>query len=51
MLGVVLVLLAMFLIGPIAVFLGGAIWSALFGWAVGGSVMPADDAGANATTA
>ena len=49
MLGVVLVLLVMFLIGPIIVFVGGAIWSALFGWAVGDSVLPSDDA--NASTA
>jgi hypothetical protein len=30
--GPVLVLLVMFLIGPIGLFLVGAIWSALFGW-------------------
>jgi hypothetical protein len=30
--GVVLVLLAMFVAGPIALFVVGAIWSALFGW-------------------
>lgn len=32
MLGVVLIVLALVLIGPIAVMLGGAIWSALVGW-------------------
>ncbi len=30
--GVVLILLAMFVAGPIGVFLVAAIWSALFGW-------------------
>jgi hypothetical protein len=32
MLGVVLIVLALVVVGPIAVMLGGAIWSALFGW-------------------
>lgn len=31
MVGAVLVLVAMFVIGPVAVFLGGGIWSALMG--------------------
>ncbi len=35
MLGVVLILLVLVLVGPIAVMLGGAIWSALVGWLVG----------------
>ena len=30
--GVVLVLLAMFLVGPIGVFVVAALWSGLFGW-------------------
>jgi hypothetical protein len=30
--GAVLILLFMFLIGPIGLFLVGAIWSAAFGW-------------------
>jgi hypothetical protein len=30
--GVVLILLAMFVIGPILIFAGGAIWSAITGW-------------------
>lgn len=30
--GVVLVLLAMFVVGPIAIMLAGAMWSALMGW-------------------
>jgi hypothetical protein len=34
-LGVVLILLVLVLVGPIAVMLGGAIWSALVGWLVG----------------
>lgn len=32
MVGVVLVLLALFVAGPIALFVAGAIWSAVFGW-------------------
>ncbi len=60
MVGVVLMLLAMFVVGPIAVFLGGALWSALFGWVLTDSVAPVDaeadadvdaDAGAGAATA
>ncbi len=35
MLGVVLIILTLVLIGPIAVMLGGAIWSAVVGWLVG----------------
>ncbi len=35
MLGVVLVVIALVIVGPIAVMLGGAVWSALFGWLVG----------------
>ena len=30
--GVVLILLAIFVIGPVAVMLGGAIWSLITGW-------------------
>jgi hypothetical protein len=32
MIGAVLVLLAMFVVGPIAVFAAGVVWSALHGW-------------------
>ena len=32
MLGVVLILLFMFVVGPIGLFVVGAIWSALFAW-------------------
>jgi hypothetical protein len=32
MVGVVLILVVMFVVGPIAVFFGGGIWSALMGW-------------------
>ncbi len=32
MVGVVVILLVMFVIGPIAFFVLGAVWSALFGW-------------------
>jgi hypothetical protein len=32
MLGVVLIVLALVIVGPIAVMLGGAVWSALIGW-------------------
>jgi hypothetical protein len=38
MIGVVLVLLALFLAGPIGLFVVGALWSAAFGW------LSADDA-------
>jgi hypothetical protein len=31
-LGVVLILLALFVVGPFAIFVGGAVWSALIGW-------------------
>jgi hypothetical protein len=31
-LGVVLIVLALVVVGPIAIMLGGAIWSALVGW-------------------
>jgi hypothetical protein len=30
--GGVLILLVMLVVGPIAIFAGGAIWSALMGW-------------------
>jgi hypothetical protein len=32
--GVVLILLALFVVGPVSIFFGGAIWSALTGWLV-----------------
>jgi hypothetical protein len=32
MVGVVLILLALVIVGPIAVMLGGALWSGLAGW-------------------
>jgi len=32
MVGVVLVLLALFVVGPIGLFVVGALWSAVFGW-------------------
>jgi hypothetical protein len=38
MVGVVLVLLAMFIAGPVGLFVVGALWSAVFGW------LAADDA-------
>jgi hypothetical protein len=31
-LGAVLIVLAIFVIGPIAIFVGGAIWSLIVGW-------------------
>lgn len=34
MVGVVLVLLALFVAGPIGLFVVGALWSGLFGWLV-----------------
>jgi hypothetical protein len=41
-LGVVLVVLTLVLVGPVAVMLGGAVWSGAVGWMVG------DDAEARA---
>jgi hypothetical protein len=35
MVGVVLIVLALVVVGPIAVMLGGAVWSALLGWLLG----------------
>jgi hypothetical protein len=42
--GVIAILLALFVVGPIAVFVGGAIWSALMGW------LESEDADENAAT-
>ena len=42
--GAVLVLIAMFLAGPVAVRFGGAVWSALSGWLL------SDDADRRATS-
>jgi hypothetical protein len=42
--GAVLVLLGMFVVGPIGVFVVGAIWSALHGW------LESDDADTRAHT-
>jgi hypothetical protein len=33
--GVVLVIVVLVLLGPVAVMLGGAVWSAAMGWLVG----------------
>jgi hypothetical protein len=42
--GAVIILVIMFLIGPFAVFVGGALWSALIGWLyVASSEAPAAD--------
>ncbi|MGZ4674954.1 MAG: hypothetical protein ACXVJ7_04095 [Acidimicrobiia bacterium] len=35
MIGAVLVILVLVLVGPVAVMLGGAIWSAVVGWLLG----------------
>lgn len=32
MIGAVLILIVLFAAGPVAVFMGGAVWSGLFGW-------------------
>jgi hypothetical protein len=45
--GAVLILLAMFVVGPIAIFALGAVWSALNGWMQSDA---ADDRAASATT-
>ena len=34
MLGAILVLVGLFVIGPMLLFFGGAMWSALLGWAL-----------------
>jgi hypothetical protein len=34
-LGVVLIVLTLVLVGPIAVMLGGAVWSGIVGWLLG----------------
>jgi hypothetical protein len=31
-LGVVVILAVLFVVGPVAIFFGGAVWSALSGW-------------------
>ena len=49
MVGVVLVLLVMFVAGPIGLFLVAAIWSAIFGWLVGGDADQRDSAEAQAS--
>jgi len=33
--GVLIIVLVMVLLGPVAVMVGGAVWSALVGWLVG----------------
>lgn len=33
--GPIIIVLVMILLGPVAVMLGGAAWSALMGWAIG----------------
>ncbi|HTD49523.1 MAG TPA: hypothetical protein VK771_02920 [Acidimicrobiia bacterium] len=44
MVGVVLVLLALLVVGPIGLFVVGALWSAAFGWfAVDDATRHADD--------
>jgi len=43
MVGVVLILLALFVAGPIGLFVVGALWSAVFGW------LAVDDAEHNAS--
>ena len=35
MLGVVLIVLALVVVGPVLVMLAGAVWSALMGWLLG----------------
>ncbi len=35
MVGVVLIVIALVIVGPAVVMLGGAIWSALIGWLIG----------------
>ena len=49
MIGAVLVLLVMFLIGPIVLFLVAAIWSGFFGWMLSDDVDQQADAEAQAS--
>ena len=49
MAGAVLIALTIFVIGPIAVFFGGAIWSALNGWLFSWPGEPEGTEGAEAT--
>lgn len=43
MLGAVIILIAMVLVIPVAIMFGGAVWSALIGWAFGsGDQTPAE---------
>jgi hypothetical protein len=49
MVGVVLILLVMFVAGPIGLFLVAAIWSAIFGWLVGGDADQRGNAEAQAS--
>jgi hypothetical protein len=48
--GPVLLLLVMFVIGPIGLFLVGAIWSGLFGWLLVDDTEHAEGAEAQAST-
>ncbi|GIU86184.1 MAG: hypothetical protein KatS3mg009_0699 [Acidimicrobiia bacterium] len=43
--GAVVILVVLFVVGPFALFVGGAVWSALVGW------MASDDADRRAGTA
>lgn len=45
MLGAVLIVVAMVLVGPVAVMMGGALWSALMGWALADDARRRDAAG------
>ena len=35
MLGVVVIILVLVLVGPVAVMIGGALWTAVVGWLIG----------------
>ena len=43
MVGAVIILIVLFLAGPVAVMVGGAVWSALFGTLVGAEADKATD--------
>jgi hypothetical protein len=50
MLGAIIVLVVLFVAGPIALFFGGAIWSAAFGWMQSDlAERPAPDGASDAT--
>ena len=48
--GAVLIVIAMVVVIPVAIMLGGAVWSALIGWAFGGGDQTPAEPNAEAAT-